>query len=114
MNVQKFIEIGKEKVRNGYTRDQFDYLNDKVFEILGFTEADYFGTDEIESIKSKFDNENELYDMKFYSYIGYELVESSFGKAVSTPEYEEDSIFIFSEMEDDTRKYYVAIIINND
>ncbi|WP_195612697.1 hypothetical protein [[Clostridium] symbiosum] len=114
MNVQKFIEIGKEKVRNGYCSNQFNDLNEKVFEILGLTEADYFGTDEIQDIKKKFDKENDIYDMKFYSYISYELVECSFGKAVSTPEYEKDNIFIFSQMEDEARKYYVAIIINND
>ena len=114
MNVDKYIEIGKEKVRKGYVSNQFDDLNDKVFEILGLTEADYYGTEEIDSLKKRFDNENDIYEMKFYRYIDHELVECSFGKAISTSEYEEDDIFIFSQIEDDKRQHYVTIIINND
>ena len=95
MDVKKAIELGKEKVRNGYVSGQFDDLNDKVFEILGYTEADYYGTDEIDSLKKRFDTENDLYDMKFYQYTNLELVECSFGKAISTTEYKNDDIFIF-------------------
>ena len=115
MNVVKAIELGKEKVKKGYVKSQFNTLNDKVFEILGYTEADYYGTDEIDNLKSKFDNENDIYEMKFYQYINRELTECSFGKAISTLEYEEDDIFIFSQLEDDAkRQHYVAIIINKD
>ena len=114
MDVKKAIELGKEKVRNGYVSWQFDDLNDKVFEILGYTEADYYGTDEIDSLKKRFDTENDLYDMKFYQYTNLELVECSFGKAISTTEYKNDDIFIFSELEDEKRQYYVTIIINNE
>lgn len=32
----------------------------------------------------------------------------------STPEYKVDNIFIFSELEDEKRQCYVAIIIDND
>lgn len=113
MNLAKAIELGKEKVRKGYVSEQFNDLNDKIFEILGYTEADYYGTDEIDSLKSRFDEENDMYEIKFYQYIDRELVECSFGKAISTPEYEED-IFIFSQLEDDKRLYYVTLIINND
>lgn len=114
MNVEKAIELGKEKVRRGYVSSQINDLDDKVFEILGYTEADYYGAEEIESLKSKFDNQNDLYDIKFYQYIDNELVECDFGKAISTLEYEKDDIFIFSQIEDDKRQHYVTIIINND
>lgn len=114
MNEVKAIELGKEKVKNGYVANQFNDLNDKVFEILGYTEADYYGTEEINSLKSKFDKENDIYEMKFYQYIDRELVECSFAKAISTSEYEEDDIFIFSQIEDDKRQHHVTIIINND
>ena len=113
MKLEKAIELGKEKVRNGYVSDQINDLNNIVFEILGYTEADYYGTEEIDELKRKFDSENDIYDMKFYEYIDFELVECSFGKAVHTSEYQNNNIFIFSEMEDEKRKYYVTIIINN-
>lgn len=113
MNVKKAIELGKEKVRKGYVKDQINDLNDKVFEILGYTEADYYGTEEIDSLKNRFDQENDIYVMKFYQYIDLELVECSFGKAISTLEYKENDIFIFSQIEDDKRQHYVTIIINN-
>ena len=114
MNLDKAIELGRKKVQNGYVNDQINDLDDKVFEILGYTEADYYGTEEIVELKRRFDYENDHYDMKFYEYKNFELVESSFGKAVHTPEYQNDNIFIFSELEDEKREYYVAIIINND
>ncbi|WP_313130959.1 hypothetical protein [Anaerocolumna sp.] len=114
MNAVEAIELGKEKVRKGYVSSHINDLNDKVFEILGYTEADYYGTEEIDSLKSKFDNDNDLYEVKFYQYIDNELVECSFEKAISTLEYEEDNIFIFSQREDDKRQHYVTIIINND
>lgn len=114
MKLEKAIELGKEKVRRGFLKNHLNNLDDKVFEILGYTEADYYGTEEIDSLKSQFDNENDIYEMKFYQYINYELVECSFGRAVSTSIYEKNDIFIFSQIDDDKRKYYVTIIINKD
>ena len=52
--------------------------------------------------------------MKFYQYTNLELVECSFGMAISTTEYKNDDIFIFSELEDEKRQYYVTIIINKE
>lgn len=114
MNLIEAIELGKEKVRSGYCREQYDDLNDNVFEILGYTQADYYGTEEIDILERQFDKENDYYDMKFYQYTNHELAECSFEEAISTTEYENDDIFIFSEMEDKKRQYYVAIIINNE
>lgn len=112
MTVDKAIELGKEKVLNNPFMNELDDLNDKALEIIGYTEAIYYGTDAIQCVKRKFDKENFIYDMKFYKYIERELVECSFGKAVSTPEYEQDNIFLFSQMEDDKRQFYLAIIID--
>lgn len=114
MNVDKAIELGKEKVRNGYCKEQFFDLCDKVFEILGYTEADYYGTEEIYTLKQRFDQNNELFEMKFYKYVDLELVECTFGVAISTSEYEEENIFVFSQLEGDERRYYVALIVNRD
>ena len=114
MTIDEAITLGKEKVKNGYCNDQYNSLNDKVFEILGYTEADYYGTEEINCLKRKYDQENEFYEMKFYKYTEFELIECSFGKAISTLEYRQKNIFIFSQLEDDIRKFYVTIIINND
>lgn len=114
MNIDKAINLGKEKVKNGYCKEHYNSLSDKVFEILGYTEADYYGTGEIDCIKRQCDQENEFYKMKFYKYTELELVECSFGKAISTLEYKQENIFIFSQLEDDIRKFYVTIIINND
>lgn len=113
MNINKAIELGKEKVRNSYVSEHINDLDNKVFEILGYTEADYYGTDEIDSLKRKFDSENDIYEMKFYQYGDSGLCECSFKEAISTLEYKENNIFIFSQMEDDKRQYYVSIIINN-
>lgn len=114
MKEQQAIELGKDKVRRGYVKDQIDSVDDKIFAILGYTEADYFGTEEIVSLKQQFDTENDFYDMKFYRYSALHLEECSFGEAISTPEYKQDDIFIFSQLEDDKRHYYVTKIINND
>lgn len=113
MKIENAIELGKEKVMSGYQSDQMDDLTDKCFEILGYTEADYYGTEEIQELKKKFDQANDLYEMKFYQYVDCELVECSFGKAISTPEYEKENIFIFSQLEDEKRQYYVATIEND-
>lgn len=111
MKKDKVIEIGKDKVKNGYMKSQFDELPDKVFEIVGATIADYYGTTTIRSIKKKLDNDNQIYDLRFYKYCGFELEECSFISALSTPEYEENDIFIFSEAPEEKRIYYVAQII---
>lgn len=112
MSREKAIEIGKEKVmKAGFKVESILY--DTIFEILGYTEADYYGEDEISNIKNMFDTQNDIYEMKFYQYEDQELVECSFGKAISTSEYKNYDIFIFSCIEDKKRKYYVAKIINN-
>lgn len=114
MKVAEAIKLGMEKVKNNRFINKLDDLNDKAFEILGYTQAEYYGTDEISYLKTQFDKENVLYEMKFYQYIERELVECSFGKAVSTVEYEKNDIFLFSQIEDDRRQYYLAIIVNKD
>lgn len=113
MNKDIFIKIGKDKVKNGYMKSHFNKLHDKVFEIVGATKAGYYGTTTIESIKKILDNENEIYDLKFYKYVGLELEECSFISALSTIEYEENDIIIFSEAPEDERLYYVVQIINS-
>ena len=113
MNFVDAIENGKEKVRQGYVADQIDDLNDKIFEILGSTNADYYGMDKIDTIKAKFDNENNIYNILFYKCINNNLVECSYEEAIDTAEYKENNIFIFSQIEDDEKKEYVALIINN-
>lgn len=113
MSREKAIEIGKDKVIKEGFCVKSDVLCDKIFEILGYTEAGYFGEDEISNIKNMFDTQNDIYEMKFYQYVDQELVECSFGKAISTSEYKNDGIFIFSSIEDEKRKYYVVKIINN-
>lgn len=114
MKTENAIELGKEKVMSGYLSDQIDDLTDKCFEILGYTEADYYGTEEIQELKKNFDQESDSREIKFYQYIDCELVECSFGKAISTPEYEKENIFIFSQLEDEKRRYYVVTIENDD
>lgn len=113
MSLDEIIENGKEKVRQGYVKEQFNSLNDRIFEILGNSDADYYGMDTIDNIKAKFDDENDIYEMLFYKYINNKLVECSYEEAINTSQYKENNIFIFSQIEDDTRKEYVALIINN-
>lgn len=111
--VKAAIKIGQEKVRKGYVNDLYDEVSDIVFEICGFTEADYYGTAEIGELKKRLDKENTMYDMKFYKYEDRHLVECSFGEAMSTDLYSSEGAFIFSEMEDGEREFYVADIINS-
>lgn len=113
MNKDMFVKIGKDKVKNGYMKSHFNELHDKVFEIVGATKADYYGTTTIEDMKNRLDNENGIYCLKFYKYVDFELEECSFVGALSTLEYEENNIFIFSEAPEDERMYYVAQVINN-
>lgn len=110
--IQKAIELGREKVRRGYVSDLIDEVSEKALEICGMTEADYYGTDEIKYLKGRYDKENDYYKMKFYKYFNRSLQECSFVEALSTPEYMNENVLIFSQMEDEKRMYYVTDIIN--
>lgn len=113
MDKNMFIEIGKEKVIRGLMNKHLDDLDNMTFEILGSTEADYYGTTTIKDMKKKFDSENEIFDLKFYKYIDFQLKECSFIDALRTPEYNNDDIFIFSQAPEDKRLYYVTKIIKD-
>ena len=54
MKLDDAITLGKDKVRNSYVSHQINELDDKVFEILGYTEVDYYDTEENYSIHNQY------------------------------------------------------------
>lgn len=111
MKMNKFIDMGKEKVKNGQLKEQFNELNNTYFEILGVTKADYYGRTRIEQIKKMYDNQDDIYKLKFYKYANLALEECTFGEACSTSEYKKDNVFIFSEAPEKERLFYVVQVI---
>ncbi|ANS76969.1 hypothetical protein AWM70_22255 [Paenibacillus yonginensis] len=106
---KELIERGRHKVGKSLMAHHIkEGIPEKILEIVGATEAEYFGTTEL----SYFERDREINQFKFYRYENFELINCSYGAAVNTMEYLSEKIFIFSEEPEEVIKYYVAEIIN--
>ena len=93
--------------------DWYRDITDIMYEIIGYTKCDYYGTSSLEDIKEAYDEDDEA-DYIFYKYEDCGLVECSFGAACNTAEYETDRIFLFSYIEDNRiRRYHLTLIIDD-
>lgn len=106
---KELIEKGRHKVGNSFMKHHLkEGISEKILEIVGATEAEYFGTTEL----SYFERDKEINQFKFYKYENFELIKCSFGAAINTSDYQLERIFIFSEEPEEETKYYVTEIIN--
>lgn len=111
MNRDLLIKRGMGKIKNGFMSSSLnDNLSETILEIVGATEADYYGTTSLEDINQK---DASIYNIQYYKYFNHELIKCSFGSALNTLEYKNEKILIFSEEPEGTLKYYVAEIIKD-
>ncbi|WP_102399626.1 hypothetical protein [Haloimpatiens massiliensis] len=85
-----------------------DNISETILEIVGATEADYYGTTSLEDINQK---DASIYKVQYYKYSDYELIKCSFGAAINTEEYKNEKILIFSQEPEGVLEYNVAEII---
>lgn len=111
MSRDLLVKRGKKKIKNGFMSSSLkDNLSETILEIVGATEADYYGTTSLEDINQK---DASIYKVQYYKYSDYELIKCSFGSALDTLEYKNEKILIFSEESEGILKYYVAEIIKD-
>lgn len=95
MDLNVAIKLENEKVRQGYIKSDYNDLTDKFFEIVSYTDVDYYGTISIIDIKNKYDKGNEIYEVEFYKYNNNKLLKCNLEKMLRTFEYRTEKIFIF-------------------
>lgn len=96
MTEKEAIAIGKTKIapRNKYLGRN----PERIYEILGYTNAEFFGWNTIRRIRSfEYKGQHHAY----YQYVCHKLVKCSFKQALVTPDYKNYGIFIFS-LEEET------------
>jgi len=101
MTIQEAIELGKTKIdpRNNDLGDN----PERIYEILGFTNAKFFGWNTIRHIRH-FEYHGQTHG--YFQYVCHKLVKCSFKQALITPDYKNYGIFIFSfQKEDDFWDY---------
>ena len=96
MTIKEAIEIGKKKIE---PRNQNLGSNpERIYEILGFTNAKFFGWNKISRIRYF---ENLWQKHAYYQYVCHKLVKCSFKQALITPDFKKYKIFIFSIADED-------------
>ena len=101
MTIEEAIELGKTKIdpRNNDLGDN----PERIYEILGFTNAKFFGWNTIRHIRH-FEYHGQTHG--YFQYVCHKLVKCSFKQALITPDYKNFGIFIFSfQKEDDFWDY---------
>ena len=95
------IAIGKAKIdpRNTYLGDN----PERIYEILGYTDAMFFGWNTIRRIRH-FEYQGQSHG--YFQYVCHRLVKCSFKQALITPDYKNYGIFIFSFMEEQSHIPY--------
>ena len=71
---------------------------ERIYEILGFTNAKFFGWNTIRRIRH-FEYHGQTHG--YFQYVCHKLVKCSFKQALITPDYKNYGIFIFSFQEED-------------
>ena len=99
MTKDAIIERGKAKTwypDNPVTKTEKTELPVKVYEILGSTDAFYFGYTTLDFFKCW----EKMYgtDPKYYKFVDGELVECTYRQALATTDYRNHRIFIFGEL----------------
>ena len=96
MTIKEAIEIGKKKIE---PRNQNLGSNpERIYEILGYTNAIFFGWNKISRIRYF---ENLWQKHAYYQYVCHKLVKCSFKQALITPDFKNYGIFIFSFQKED-------------
>jgi len=105
MNRKTLMEKGRYKISNSHMKGRLNAVPNIVLEIVGATDAEYYGTTSITDFTK---NEGDFEDITYYKYQDYELVNCSFGSVLETKEYISDQVIIFSVISDDERIFYVT------
>lgn len=101
MTIEEAIELGKTKI-DPQNNDLGDNP-ERIYEILGFTNAKFFGWNTIRHIRH-FEYHGQTHG--YFQYVCHKLVKCSFKQALITPDYKNYGIFIFSfQKEDDFWDY---------
>lgn len=104
------VDRGIKKIENSYMKDALkNGLSNTILEVVGATDAHYYGVSKFESIHSK---DNKVFRLKYYKYDNLSLKECTFAQAITTKEFTNDQVLIFSEAPESDRFYYVVEIVS--